>query len=65
MTQYQQDQHELQVHKIEESLVVVGGLSHNLTVSLVWEKSQWVLKRIPKTIMKPSKTKMPHFGKEQ
>ena len=27
MTQYQQDHHELQVHKIEESLVVVGGLS--------------------------------------
>ena len=27
MTQYQQDQHKLQVHKIEESLVVVGGLS--------------------------------------
>ena len=51
--------------QIEESLIVVGGLSHNLTVSLVWEKSQWVLKRILETTMKPSKIKMPHFGKKQ
>ena len=29
------NQHKLQVHKIEESLIVVGGLSHNLTISLV------------------------------
>ena len=65
VTQYQQDQHELQVHKIEVSLIVVGGLSHNLTILLVWEKSQWSLKQIPQTTTKPSKTKMPLFGKEQ
>ena len=35
MTRYQQDQHELQVHKIEESLIIVGGLLHNQTILLV------------------------------
>ena len=32
--------HKLFVHKRQGCLVVVGGLLHNLSISLAWEKSQ-------------------------
>ena len=57
--------HQLLVHRDKESFVVVGGLFVNQNVSLVWEKSQKILKQISITTMKQSKMKMPHFGKRQ
>ena len=54
----------LLVHKSRESLVIVGGLFDNLIVLLVWEKSHRSLKQIPVITMKPSKIRMPHFGKK-
>ena len=55
--------HELLVHRIEENLVVVGGLFVNQSISLVREKSQRSLKWIPIATTKPSKIMMSHFSK--
>ena len=57
--------HELLVHRIKESLVIVGGLFVNQNVLLVWKKSQKILKQIPVTTRKQSKIRMPYSGKRQ
>ena len=55
LVQYQRPRlvhHELLVHKIEESLIVEGGLFVNQSILLVWEKSQKILKLIHVTTTK-------------